>query len=61
MLDLGSSSNVMPYSIYTSLILGKINKTDAIIQLANRPNFYLKGTLEYILVQVNELIFPTDF
>lgn len=51
----------MPYSIYTSLILGKINKTDAIIQLANRPNFYLKGTLEYILVQVNELIFPTDF
>jgi len=36
MLDLGASINVMPYSIYTSLKLGPLNKTSVVIQLADR-------------------------
>ena len=38
MLDLGSSINVMPYSIYAYLNLGPLEETGIIIQLANRSN-----------------------
>ncbi|KAM1908066.1 hypothetical protein ACFX14_027627 [Malus domestica] len=61
MLDLGASINVMPYSIYASMHLGELKKDGVIIQLADRSNAYPKGVLEDVLVQVNHLIFPTDF
>ncbi|RDX78345.1 hypothetical protein CR513_41392, partial [Mucuna pruriens] len=50
MLDLGASINVMPAST--------IGMT---IQLANRSIIQPLGVLEDVLVQVNELMFPTDF
>ncbi|KAM2316272.1 hypothetical protein ACFX1S_000134 [Malus domestica] len=59
--DLGASINLMPYSVYESLNLGDLKETKVIIQLADRSNRYPKGLLEDVLVQVNELIFPTDF
>ncbi|KAM1168276.1 hypothetical protein ACFX19_030733 [Malus domestica] len=61
MLDLGASINVMPFSIYESMNLGEVKKDGVIIQLADRSNAYPKGVLEDVLVQVNHLIFPTDF
>ncbi|CAN6721305.1 unnamed protein product [Malus baccata var. baccata] len=61
MLDLGASINVMPYSIYASMILGELKNDGVIIQLADRSNAYPKGVLEYVLVQVNHLVFPADF
>ncbi|CAN6552317.1 unnamed protein product [Malus baccata var. baccata] len=61
MLDLGASINVMPYSIYASMNLGELKNDGVIIQLANRSNAYPKGVLEYVLVQVDNLIFPADF
>ncbi|KAM1331227.1 hypothetical protein ACFX14_043860 [Malus domestica] len=61
MLDLGASINVMPYSIYASMNLGELKNDGVIIQLADRSNAYPKGVLEDVLVQVNHLIFPTDF
>ncbi|XP_010253009.1 PREDICTED: uncharacterized protein LOC104594422 [Nelumbo nucifera] len=60
-LDLGASINVMPYSIYAFLKLGPLNKTGVVIQLADRSNAYPKGVVEDVLVQVNDLVFPTDF
>ena len=45
MLDLGSSINVMPSSIFASLNLGPLKETGVIIQLANRSNTYPKGVL----------------
>ncbi|CAN6677577.1 unnamed protein product [Malus baccata var. baccata] len=59
--DLGASINLMPYSVYDSLNLGDLKETKVVIQLADRSNRYPKGLLEDVLVQVNELIFPTDF
>lgn len=59
--DLGASINLMPHSVYESLDLGELKETKVVIQLADRSNRYPKGLLEDILVQVNELIFPTDF
>ncbi|CAN6573186.1 unnamed protein product [Malus baccata var. baccata] len=61
MLDLGASINVMPYSIYASMNLGELKNDGVIIQLADRSNAYPNGVLEDVLVQVNHLIFPTDF
>ncbi|CAN6679878.1 unnamed protein product [Malus baccata var. baccata] len=61
MLDLGASINVMPYSIYASMNLGELKNDGVIIQLADRSNAYPKGVLEDVLVQVNHLIFSTDF
>ncbi|CAN6679387.1 unnamed protein product [Malus baccata var. baccata] len=61
MLDLGASINVMPYSVYASMNLGKLKNDGVIIQLADRSNAYPKGVLEDVLVQVDHLIFPADF
>ncbi|CAN6573189.1 unnamed protein product [Malus baccata var. baccata] len=61
MLDLGASINVMPYFVYASTNLGKLKIDGVIIPLADRSNAYPKGVLEDVLVQVDHLIFPTDF
>ncbi|XP_056695527.1 uncharacterized protein [Spinacia oleracea] len=61
MLDLGASINVMPKSIYDTLNVGSLSKTDIVIQLADRSNAFPIGVLEDVLVQVNELVFPADF
>ncbi|XP_057248596.1 uncharacterized protein LOC125494983 [Beta vulgaris subsp. vulgaris] len=61
MLDLGASISVMPKSIYKSLNLGPLSKTNVVIQLADRSQAYPLGVLEDVLVQVNELVFPVDF
>ncbi|RDX73344.1 hypothetical protein CR513_47061, partial [Mucuna pruriens] len=60
MLDLGASINVMPASIYRSLSFGDLEPTRMTIQLANRSIVQPLGVLKDVLIQVNELIFPTD-
>ncbi|CAN6573219.1 unnamed protein product [Malus baccata var. baccata] len=55
MLDLGASINVMSYSVYASMNLGKLKNDGVIIQLADRSNAYPKGVLEDVLVQVDHL------
>ncbi|RDY02069.1 hypothetical protein CR513_14506, partial [Mucuna pruriens] len=60
MLDLGASINVMSTSIYKSLNFGDLEPTGMTIQLENRSIVQPLGVLEDVLVQVNELIFPTD-
>ncbi|CAJ2663828.1 unnamed protein product [Trifolium pratense] len=61
MLDLGAGINVMPTSVYNNLDLGPLQPTGLIVQLANMSNARPAGVLEDVLVQVNDLIFPTDF
>ncbi|RDX64395.1 hypothetical protein CR513_57059, partial [Mucuna pruriens] len=61
MLDLGASINVMPASIYRALNFGDLEPIGMTIQLANRSIIQPLGVSEDVLVQVNELIFPTDF
>ncbi|XP_073121862.1 uncharacterized protein [Henckelia pumila] len=61
MLDLGASLNVMTYSVYDSLNLGPLNKTEIVIQMADRSTIYPRGLLEDVLVQVDNLVFPADF
>lgn len=61
MLDFGYSINVMPTIVYNNLDLGPLQSTSLIIQLAYRSNTHPVGVVEYVLVQVNDLIFPADF
>ncbi|RDY05224.1 hypothetical protein CR513_10960, partial [Mucuna pruriens] len=61
MLDLGASTNVMPSLVYRSLRLGALEPTGIVIQLANKSNAHPLGILEDVLVQVSDMILPTDF
>ncbi|XP_071939985.1 uncharacterized protein [Coffea arabica] len=61
MLDLGASINVISKTIYALLNFGPLKETRIIIQLADRTYAYLDGLVEDVLVQVNKLVFPTDF
>ncbi|XP_073152946.1 uncharacterized protein [Henckelia pumila] len=61
MLDLGASNNVMPYSTYASLQLRSLNETATVIQMADRSTIYPMGMIEDVLVQVDNLVFPSDF
>ncbi|RDX89333.1 hypothetical protein CR513_28949, partial [Mucuna pruriens] len=48
-------------SIYRALNFGDLEPTGMTIQLANKSIVQPLGVLKDVLVQVNELIFPTDF
>ncbi|XP_023739910.1 uncharacterized protein LOC111888026 [Lactuca sativa] len=61
MLDLGASIRVMPYSVYESLNVRPLSETGVIISLADKSSVLPRGVLEDVLVQVNQLVFPTDF
>ncbi|PIN17843.1 hypothetical protein CDL12_09492 [Handroanthus impetiginosus] len=61
MYDLGSSINVMPLFLYSSLNVGPLKETGVIIQLADSSVVYSKKIPESVLVQVNGLVFPVDF
>ncbi|RDX89498.1 hypothetical protein CR513_28772, partial [Mucuna pruriens] len=58
---IGASINIMSMSIYKSLNCEDLESTRMTIQLANRSVVQPLGVLEDILVQFDELIFPTDF
>ncbi|XP_026445701.1 uncharacterized protein LOC113346379 [Papaver somniferum] len=60
MIDLGAPVNVMHASIYESLNLGPLKETHIVLELADRTNVYPRGIIEDVLVQVNQLVFPTD-
>lgn len=49
MLDLGSSINVMTYSIYVALDLGSLKEIDIVFQLAHSSNACPVGVLEDVL------------
>ncbi|KAL0419097.1 UNVERIFIED_CONTAM: hypothetical protein Sradi_1323200 [Sesamum radiatum] len=57
----GASINVIPLTIFESLHVGPLKETGVVIPLADRSVVYPEGVLEDVLVQVNELVFPTDF
>ncbi|CAM8914073.1 unnamed protein product [Rhodiola kirilowii] len=61
MLDLGASINVLPFSLYSCLRIGPLEPTGLTIQLADRSCKQPEGKIEEVLVQVGELVFPTDF
>ncbi|GLT29119.1 hypothetical protein SLA2020_040050 [Shorea laevis] len=59
--DLGASINLMPFSVFRKLGLGKPKATTVSLQLADRSIKYPRGIIEDILVKVDKFIFPANF
>ena len=61
LLDLGSSVNLLPYSMYKQLGLGKLKPTNITLSLADRAVKIPKGIVEDVLVKVHKFYYPVDF
>ena len=61
MFDLRVSINIMSYSVYLQLGLGKIKPTPMTFQLADGSIQHPKGIVEDLLVQVDKFKMPMDF
>ena len=61
LLDLGSSLNLMPYSVYLQLGLGEMKPTAVVLQLADRSMAKPRGFVEDVLVHVDKFYYPVDF
>ena len=61
LLDLGASVNLLPYSVYKQLGLGKLKPTSITLSLADRSVKIPRGIIEDVLVQVDNFYYPVDF
>ncbi|XP_024014252.1 uncharacterized protein LOC112088197 [Eutrema salsugineum] len=59
--DLGSSVNLMPYSVAVSLGMTDFKPTKISLILADQSKRIPKGVLEDVPIKVGECIIPTDF
>ena len=61
LLDLGASVNLLSYSVYKQLGLGKLKPTNITLSLADRSVKIPKGIVEDVLVKVDKFYYPVDF
>ncbi|GJX04400.1 reverse transcriptase domain-containing protein [Tanacetum coccineum] len=61
LVDLGTSINLMPYSLYAALSGTTLKPTRISIRLANHTYQYPMGVVENMLVQVGKFMFSVDF
>ncbi|KAA3483471.1 Transposon Ty3-I Gag-Pol polyprotein [Gossypium australe] len=59
--DLGASINVMPYSLFKRLGLGKPKQTRMSIQLADKTVRIPRDIIEDVLVKIDKFVFSVDF
>ncbi|XP_009766457.1 uncharacterized protein [Nicotiana sylvestris] len=59
--DLGTSINLMPYSVLKILGIGQPRPTSRRLQVANRTIKRMLGVIEDVLVRVDKFILPADF
>ena len=61
LLDSGASINLMPFSTFKKLGLGKVKPTRVTLQLADRSIKHPYGIIEDVLMKVGNFFFPVDF
>jgi hypothetical protein len=61
LLDLRASVNLLPFSVYLQLRLGKLKLTSVTLQLANRFVRKPRGVVEDVLVKVENFYYHVDF
>ncbi|GJW91311.1 hypothetical protein Tco_0168864 [Tanacetum coccineum] len=59
--DLGSSINIMPFSMYKRLGMGKLKPINMVIEMADNTKCNPKGIVENLLVNIDKFIFLVDF
>jgi hypothetical protein len=61
LIDLGTSVNLLPYSVYEQLGLGELKLTTVVLQLADISVKKPRGIIEDVLIRVDRFYFPADF
>ena len=61
LLDLGSSCNIMPFSIYKKIGSPKLKTSKAYVRMNDGTQSMAMGELDDHLVRLGELIVPVDF
>ncbi|XP_026405753.1 uncharacterized protein LOC113301220 [Papaver somniferum] len=61
LLDLGSSVNLLPFSVYEQLGLGELKPTSVTLQLAERSVKAPKGIVENVVIQIDKFYYHVDF
>ena len=61
LLDLGTSVNLLPFSMYQQLRLGELKPTTVTLSLADRSIKIPKGTVEDVFIQVDKFYNSMDF
>ena len=61
LLDLGTSVNLLPYSVYKQLGLGELKPTNITLSLADRSVKIPKGIVEDVLMKVEKFYYQVDF
>ncbi|XP_070057861.1 uncharacterized protein [Nicotiana tomentosiformis] len=59
--DLGASINLMPYSVFKTLGIGKPRLTSMRLQMVDRTMKRSLGIIDDVLVRVDKFILPADF
>ncbi|XP_070005624.1 uncharacterized protein [Nicotiana sylvestris] len=59
--DSGASINLMPFSIFRKLDLGKMKDIRVSLHFADQSTKKPKGIIENVLVRVDKFVFPVDF
>ncbi|XP_070034626.1 uncharacterized protein [Nicotiana tomentosiformis] len=59
--DLGANINFIPYSMFTTLGIGKPRPTSMRLKMVDRTMKCPLGVIEDVLVRVDKFILPTDF
>ncbi|XP_009760790.2 uncharacterized protein [Nicotiana sylvestris] len=59
--DLGTSINLMPYSVFKTFGIGQPRPTSMILQMADRTMKRPLGIIDDVLVRVDKFILPADF
>ena len=60
-MDLSSSVNLIPYSIYVELGLSELKPFSSIVQLDDRSFRTPRGQIDDVFVQIDKAFFPVDF
>jgi len=61
LLNLEASINLLPYSVYQQLGLGKLSPIQFTIQLADLSVKVSKGKVTDVLIRIGKFIYPVDF
>ena len=61
LLDMGAIANILPYLMYRQLGLGELKPTSITLSLADWSIKIPKGTVEDVLIQVDNFYYPVDF
>ena len=61
LLDLRASINLLSFSVYQQLGLGKLSPTQVTVGLVDQSVKVPKGEITDVLIRVKEFIYPLDF